>query len=99
LYIEGQSGRDLTALDVTNPARIRRVAKVQLPAATTYDFVQELNDNSVLVCYRDGSGSALISFRHAGRPELVSAPTLAEISMCKLLATQASWSAQAHPFG
>jgi hypothetical protein len=77
LYIEAQNGRDLTTLDVTNPARIRRLAKVQLPAAATYDFVQEMNDNSVLVRYRDGSGSALISFSHASRPELVSASTLA----------------------
>src|ERR1700750_3273544 len=39
LYIEAQNGRDLTTLDVTNPARIRRLAEVQLPAAATYDFV------------------------------------------------------------
>jgi hypothetical protein len=77
LYIEAQNGRDLTALDVTDPARIQRFADVQLPAAAAYDFVQEVNANSVLVRYRDGSGSALISFRHASHPELMSASTLA----------------------
>jgi len=32
LYIEAQNGQQLTALDVTNPARIQRTAQTAIPA-------------------------------------------------------------------
>ncbi len=76
LYIEAGNGQKLTSLDVTDPSRIQRLAQSALPAVSAYDFVRDLGDSSVLIRYRDGSGVALISFRHLKRPELSSSPAL-----------------------
>ena len=76
LYIEAENGRKLISLDVTDPSRIQRFTQSELPATSAYDFVRDLSDSSVLIRYRNGSGVALISFKHLKRPDLSSSPAL-----------------------
>jgi hypothetical protein len=73
LYIEAKGGSELTVLDVTDPAKIRRVAQAPLVAPSAFDFIQPVGDDSALVRYRDGSGDALLSFKSYKHPELVQA--------------------------
>jgi hypothetical protein len=63
LYIETQSGRELPALDVTDPAKITAVTQTQLATNTAFDFVRDVGGRGALIRYRDGSGFALLSFR------------------------------------
>jgi hypothetical protein len=76
LYIEAQNGQQLTALDVTNPARIQQVAQTAIPATSAFDFARPVGDEGELIRYRNGSGVALISFRNYKHPILVAAATL-----------------------
>ena len=76
LYIEAQNGQQLTALDVTDPARIRRVAQTAIPAPSAFDFVRAVGDEGVLIRYRDGSGVALLSLRHSKHAVLVNSVAL-----------------------
>jgi hypothetical protein len=73
LYIEAEDGCILTVLDVTDPAKIQRVAQAPLAAPSAFDFVKPIGDDSALVRYRNGSGAALLSFTNYKRPELVGA--------------------------
>jgi hypothetical protein len=76
LYIEAQSGRELTALDVTDPAKIQRVAQTPIPATSAFDFVQTVGDEIALIRYRNGSGFALLSFKHYKHPTLAAVPSI-----------------------
>lgn len=76
LYIEAEGGSKLTVLDVTDPAKIQRVAQAPLVAASAFDFVQPIGDDGALVRYRNGSGDALLSFNKYKHPELVGASAL-----------------------
>jgi hypothetical protein len=76
LYIESKNGQQLATLDVTNPARIQRVAQTTIHANSAYDFVRSVGDEDALIRYRDGSGVALISFKHHKQPVLVKSATL-----------------------
>jgi hypothetical protein len=76
LYVETKNGQELTALDVTDPSRIQRIAQTELPATSAYDFVRNVGDTSVVIRYRNGSGAALISFRHTKRPQLTTSIAL-----------------------
>lgn len=71
LYTEVQDGRALNVLDVTDPARIERVSQTEIPAASTFDFVQPVGNQAVLIRYRDGSGIALLNLKHYKQPALV----------------------------
>jgi hypothetical protein len=71
LYIEAGNGQQLTTLDVTDPARIQRVAQTMIPANSTFEFVKSVGDEGALIQYRNGSGVALLSFRHHKAPVLV----------------------------
>jgi hypothetical protein len=64
LYIEAQNGQQLTALDVTNPARIQRAAQTATPATSAFDFVRSVGDEGALIRYRNGSGVALITVKY-----------------------------------
>ena len=70
LYVESAKGTKLTALDVTDPARIERLAETQLVAPARFDFVESVGNDSVLVRYRDGSGEALLNLKHCKHPVL-----------------------------
>jgi hypothetical protein len=76
LYIEAQNGQQLTALDVTDPARIRRTAQIAIPAASAFDFLRAVGDEAALIRYWNGSGVALLSFKHYKYPVLVNSPAL-----------------------
>src|ERR1700733_3909142 len=76
LYIEAQNGQQLTALDVTNPARIQRIAQTAIPAASVFDFVRSIGDEGVLIRYRNGSGVALLSLKYYKHPVLVNSAAL-----------------------
>ncbi len=76
LYIEAQNGQQLTALDVTDPARIQRIAQTAIPATSAFDFVRSVGDDGALIRYRNGSGVALISFKYYKHPVLVNSSAL-----------------------
>jgi hypothetical protein len=76
LYIEKEGGKGLAALDVTDPEKIREVAEIELPAKSSFEFVREIDQENVLIGYRDGSGNAIINFKHYQRPLLVNSNQL-----------------------
>jgi hypothetical protein len=76
LYIERQSGRELSALDVTNPAQITAVTQTQLATNTAFDFVQNVGSRGALIRYRNGSGVALLSFKKYKHPAVAEGPAL-----------------------
>jgi hypothetical protein len=76
LYIEAEDGRTLTVLNVTDPAKIQRVAQVRLAATSAFDFIQPVGDDRALIHYRNGSGDAVLSFKNYKHPELVAASPL-----------------------
>jgi hypothetical protein len=73
LYVEEQGGRALIVLDVTDPARIRRIADAPLAAGSDFDFVRTVSQKAVLVRYRDGSGFAILNLKHRRHPILATA--------------------------
>ena len=76
LYIEARNGQQLTALDVTDPAQIQRTAQTAIHATSAFDFVRSVGDDGALIRYRNGSGVALLSFKHYKHPVLVNSPAL-----------------------
>lgn len=76
LYVESAEGTRLTALDVTDPAKIKRLAETQLAVPSRFDFVESVGNDSVLVRYRNGSGEALLSLKHCKHPVLGDASAL-----------------------
>jgi hypothetical protein len=85
LYIEAQNGQQLTALDVTNPARIQRVGQTTIPANSAFDFVRPVGDEGALIRYRNGSGVALLSFKHYQHPVLVNSSALEDTDTSEAL--------------
>ena len=76
LYVEALHGQQLTVLDVTDPGRVRRIAQTSIPAASAFDFVRPVGDESALIRYRNGSGVAVLNFKHHKRPVLVNSSAL-----------------------
>lgn len=76
LYVESAEGTKLTALDVSDPGKIRRLAETELVVPSRFDFVESVGNDSALVRYRDGSGEALLSFKHGKHPVLSDASAL-----------------------
>lgn len=76
LYIEAADGRALTTLDVTDPAKIERIAQTSIPATSAFDFAEPVGQQATLIRYRDGSGVALLSFKHYKQPVLVTVPAI-----------------------
>ena len=76
LYVEVENGRSLNTLDVTDPANVHRMASATISANTAFDFVQPVGEQAVLIRYRDGSGVALLSFKHYKKPVLVATPDI-----------------------
>lgn len=77
LYVESAGGTELTTLDVTDPAKIKRVAETKLDASSAFDFVEPVGNHNVLIRYRDGSGEALLNVKHSNRPVLETASAVA----------------------
>jgi hypothetical protein len=93
LYVESAEGTRLTALDVSDPAKIRRLAETKLAAPARFDFVESVGNDSALVRYRDGSGEALLNFKHRKRPVLGDASALAGTETAEKLGETALLSA------
>jgi hypothetical protein len=68
LYIEGIGGKTISILDVTDPARIHGIARVNLPAAGPFDFVPSSDDRAILIGYRNQSGLAVLNLKKLDRP-------------------------------
>ena len=93
LYIESAEGTRLTALDVTDPAKIKRLAETQLAVPARFDFVEPVGNDSVLVRYRDGSGEALLSLKHCKHPVLGDASAVTGTENAEKLGATGFWSA------
>jgi hypothetical protein len=76
LYVESAEGTKLTALDVSDPGKIRRLAETELIVPSRFDFVGSVGNDNVLVRYHDGSGEALLSFKQCKHPVLGDASAL-----------------------
>jgi hypothetical protein len=76
LYVESAEGTKLTVLDVSDPGKIRRLAETKLVVPSRFDFVESVGNDSAFVRYRDGSGEALLSFKHSKQPVLGNASAL-----------------------
>ena len=76
LYVESAEGTKLTALDMSDPGKIRRLAETELVAPSRFDFVESVGNDNALVRYRDGSGEALLTFKHCRHPVLGDASAL-----------------------
>jgi hypothetical protein len=74
LYVEQEQGQRLTILDVTDPDDIRDIGQVALAAASSFDFIQDLADSTVLIRYRNDSRFAVVSFKNYKEPVLRSEP-------------------------
>jgi len=97
LYVESAEGGKLTALDVSDPGKIRRLAETKLAAPSRFDFVESVGNDHALVRYRDGSGPALLSFKHYRHPVLRAASALTGKEAVEKLGETALLSASMHP--
>jgi hypothetical protein len=68
LIVEGLGGKNLSILDVSNPAHIRKISQASISATAPFDFVESLNDRALLIRYRNESGLALLNFSKRDRP-------------------------------
>jgi hypothetical protein len=93
LYVESAEGSKLTALDVSDPAKIQRLAETELGARSQFDFVESVGNDSALVRYRDGSGEALLNFKHWKHPVLSDAAALTGTEVAEKLGETALLSA------
>jgi hypothetical protein len=102
LYVEAQNGHQLTVLDVTNPGDIERSAQATIPANSAFDFVRSVGDEDALIQYRNGSGFALLNFKHYKHPVLVNSSALENADTSEALGQTAllvtSNEATIHPF-
>ena len=93
LYVESAEGTKLTALDVSDPGKIRRLSEAEMVVPSRFDFVESIGRDSVLVRYRDGSGEALLNFKHYKHPVLGDASALAGTESAEKLGETALLSA------
>jgi hypothetical protein len=68
LIVEGPGGKNLSILDVSNPAHIRGISQASISGMAPFDFLESLNDRALLIRYRDGSGLALLDVSKRNRP-------------------------------
>jgi hypothetical protein len=68
LFVEGIGGKNISILDVTNPAQIHGIARANVSAKGPFDFVKPLNDRAILISYRDQTGLAVLDFKKFDRP-------------------------------
>jgi hypothetical protein len=85
LYIEDQTGKYLSILNVTDPARIAEVARVSIAAQGPFDFVRELDHSAALIRYRDNSGFAVASFKRVDRPTIAQVQPMATARTAEML--------------
>ena len=76
LYIEGVGGKNLSILDVTDPAKIRPIGQVDIPGTAPFDFVQDVSGSAILIHYRNESGFATLNVHKIARPVITPLPAL-----------------------
>jgi len=96
LYVEGENGTNLSILDVTDPAAVRAISEVAINAVGPFRFVQDINQDNVLVQYRGMNGYAelnLAKYKHpllSQNAELAAASTAEHFGDAALLLNSAS---------
>jgi hypothetical protein len=68
LFVEGIGGKNISILDVTNPAQIHGISRANVSVTGPFDFVKSLNDRAILISYRDQTGLAVLDFKKVDRP-------------------------------
>jgi hypothetical protein len=68
LFVEGIGGKNISILDVTNPARIHGIARADVSATGPFDFLKSLDDRAILISYRDQTGLAVLDLKNFDRP-------------------------------
>lgn len=70
LYVEQGHGHQIAIFDVTRPAKIvlKGVAEVNAPGP--FDFLEPVGQHTLLIQYRNGSGTALLDVKHPREPRL-----------------------------
>jgi hypothetical protein len=85
LYVEQQQGARLSVFDVTDPARIKLVVSISLPAQGAFDFVRPLGYSAELVHFRDSQNEAVLDLRKAKRPVLRMIPAMTDLGSAEPL--------------
>lgn len=85
LYVEQQEGARLAVFDVTDPAKIKAAASVQINAPAAFDFVRYLNDRTELVRFRDSGRRAELNLGDPKKPTLNFASSVSEPGHTELL--------------
>jgi hypothetical protein len=78
LYVEQENGARLAVFDVTDPAKIKAAASVQINAPEVFDFAGYLNERTELVRFRNSGRLAELDLREAKSPTLQITNTLYE---------------------
>lgn len=74
LYVETEGGSSVSVLDVSDPSRIRALAKVPASTQGAFDFVQDIGDEEALVRFRGTSQVALLNLAKATHPAMMELP-------------------------
>src|ERR1700739_3655392 len=53
---------------------MQRVSQTEIPANSAFAFTGALGDDAAIIRYRNGSGVAVLSFKHCNHPVLADAP-------------------------
>jgi hypothetical protein len=77
LYVEGIGGTYLSILDVTDPAKIRPIGRVEISGTGPFDFARDVNGSAVLIRYRNDSSFATLNLHKIARPVITPLPALA----------------------
>jgi hypothetical protein len=76
LYVEGIGGTNLSILDVTDPAKIRPIGRVDISGAAPFDFVRDVDGSAILIRYRNESSFATLNVHKIARPVITPLPAL-----------------------
>ena len=70
LYIEGIGGTNLSILDVTDPAKIRPIGRVDISGTAPFEFVRDVDGSALLIRYRNESRFATLNVHKIAQPVL-----------------------------
>src|SRR5579872_3501629 len=71
LYVESAEGTKLTALDVSDPGKIRRLAETKLVVPSRFDFVESVGNDSELVAIATAQAKRFLASNNANTPHSV----------------------------
>jgi hypothetical protein len=70
LYVEQDQGRRIAVFDVSDPGKVKLERVVVINARAPFDFLHRAGEFSLVIRYRDGSGTALLDLRHPKEPRV-----------------------------